>query len=74
MKLITTHLNADFDSLASMIAASKLYPGAIMAFPGSWGDSIRRFMASPYYSWKLTKPQEVDLNQVTHLILVDTKL
>ncbi|MFB0518561.1 MAG: DHHA1 domain-containing protein, partial [Acidobacteriota bacterium] len=42
--------------------------------PGSWGDSIRRFMASPYYSWKLTKPQEVDLNQVTHLILVDTKL
>ena len=74
MKLITTHLNADFDSLASMIAASKLYPGAIMAFPGSWGDSIRRFMASPYYSWKLTKPQEVDLNQVTHLIMVDTKL
>jgi len=73
MKLITTHINADFDSLASMIAASKLYPGATMAFSGSWGDSIRRFMASPYYRWKVAKPKEVDLNQITHLILVDTR-
>jgi len=73
MELITTHINADFDSLASMIAASKLYPGAIMAFPASWGDSLRRFMASPFYCWKVAKPQEVDLNQITHIILVDTK-
>ena len=26
--LITTHVNADFDGLASMVAARKLYPGA----------------------------------------------
>ena len=73
MELITTHINADFDSLASMIAASKLYPGATMAFSGSWGDSLRRFMASPYYRWKVAKPKEVDLKQITRLILVDTK-
>ena len=73
MELITTHINADFDSLASMIAASKLYPGATMAFSGSWGDSLRRFMASPFYSWKVLKPKEVDFNQITRLILVDAK-
>jgi len=28
--LITTHANADFDALASMIAAAKLYPSATL--------------------------------------------
>ncbi len=35
MELITTHINADFDALASMIAASKLYPDAVMVFSGA---------------------------------------
>jgi len=35
MRIITSHLNADFDSLASMIAAQKLYPDALLTFPGS---------------------------------------
>ena len=33
-EVITTHINADFDALASMIAASKIYPGATLVFPG----------------------------------------
>jgi tRNA nucleotidyltransferase (CCA-adding enzyme) len=35
MQVITTHLNADFDCLASMVAAKKLYPEARMVFSGS---------------------------------------
>jgi len=35
MDVITTHINADFDSLASMMAAKKLYPQAILVFPGA---------------------------------------
>ena len=34
MELIATHLNADFDGLASMVAARKLYPGAMLVLPG----------------------------------------
>ena len=30
MQLITSHLNTDFDSLASMIAVRRLYPDAII--------------------------------------------
>ncbi len=35
MKVITSHHNADFDSLSSMVAAKKLYPDALLVFPGS---------------------------------------
>ena len=34
MDLISTHVAADFDALASMLAASKLYPQARLVFPG----------------------------------------
>jgi len=44
MQVITTHINADFDGLASMIAARKLYPEAIMAFPGSQEKNLRDFI------------------------------
>jgi len=30
MEVITSHLNADFDSLAAMVAARKLYPDAVL--------------------------------------------
>ncbi len=35
MEVISSHTNADFDALASMVAAKKLYPGAKLVFPGS---------------------------------------
>jgi len=33
MELITTHVSADFDAVASMLAASKLYPQARLRGP-----------------------------------------
>ena len=33
MDVITTHLHADCDGLAAMVAARKLYPGAVLVFP-----------------------------------------
>ena len=35
VEVITTHLNADYDALASMLAAAKLFPKAMLVFPGS---------------------------------------
>ena len=45
MEVITTHVNADFDGLASMIAAQKLYPEAVLAFSGSQERNLRDFLA-----------------------------
>jgi tRNA nucleotidyltransferase (CCA-adding enzyme) len=74
MKVITTHYNADFDALSSMIAAKKLYPDARLVFPGSQEKSVRDFLIrSTAYFLDITKLKEIDYNTVDTLILVDTK-
>ena len=35
MKVITSHMGSDFDSLASMVAASRLYPDAVLCMSGA---------------------------------------
>ena len=40
MEIITTHINADFDTIASMLAAKKLYPEALLVLPGSKEESV----------------------------------
>lgn len=74
MEVITCHLNADFDALASMMAAKKLYPDAHLVFPGAQEKSIREFfMRSTLYALKFDRIKNIDLDKVTRLILVDTK-
>ena len=74
MDVITTHVNADFDGLASMLAAKKLYPGAILVFPGSQERSLRDFFVhSTFYALEVERIKSIDLQTVTRLILVDTR-
>ncbi len=74
MRVITTHLNADFDSLASMIAARKLYPDAVMVFPGSQEKNVREFITQTLlYRYEFHKAKNIDLAQVATLIVVDTR-
>ncbi|XCN71272.1 MAG: CBS domain-containing protein [Candidatus Electrothrix aestuarii] len=74
MEIITTHINADFDGLASMIAAKKLYPKATLVFAGSAERPIRDFLSHDIrnlYGFK--KIKHIDLSAVTRLIVVDTR-
>ncbi len=71
MDVITTHLNADFDGLASMVAARKLYPGALLVFPGGAQETIRSFLA--VHDLGITRLKDLDLERVTRLVLVDTQ-
>ena len=72
MDVITTHVNADFDCLGAMVAASKLYPHAAMVFAGSQEKSMRDFfLKSTSYVLNFTRLKDLDLKQVTRLILVD---
>jgi tRNA nucleotidyltransferase (CCA-adding enzyme) len=74
MDVITTHINADFDSMASMLAAKKLYPDAVLVFPGSQERSLRDFFIhSTLYSFDVERIKNIDLRQVRRLILVDTR-
>ncbi len=74
MEVITTHLNADFDALASMVAAKKLYPGAELVFSGSQEKGLRNFLAQEFqdpYTFKRIK--HINLEEVKRLIVVDTR-
>ncbi|MBR1439248.1 MAG: CBS domain-containing protein, partial [Synergistaceae bacterium] len=75
MQLITSHLNTDFDSLASMIAVQKLYPDAVICPPGSMSRKVRDFMAKQGRSFaaRISKPKKIPLDEVTMMIVVDTR-
>ncbi len=74
MEVITTHMNADFDGLASMVAAKKFYPDAVLAFAGSQEKNIRKFfIQSSHYFLDFKRQREIPMDKVTRLILVDTR-
>lgn len=74
MRLITTHHNADFDGLAALIAAQKIYPDAVMAFAGSQERNVREFISqSLLYSYDFRKLKDIDIKEIDTLILVDTR-
>jgi tRNA nucleotidyltransferase (CCA-adding enzyme) len=74
MKVITSHHNADFDSLSSMVAAKKLYPDAMLVFPGSQEKTLRDFLIhSTMYVYDIAKMKNINYDDVDTLILVDTR-
>ncbi len=72
MEIITSHINADFDALASMIAAKKLYPGAEIVFPGGQERKVRDFI-EVFELLEAKKIRDIDLTKVTRLVIVDAK-
>jgi tRNA nucleotidyltransferase (CCA-adding enzyme) len=74
LEVITTHLNADFDALASMVAAKKLYPEALLVFPGAQEGNLRDFfIRSSFYFLDFARAKNVDPEEIKRLILVDTR-
>ena len=73
MELLATHINADFDALAAMVAASRLHPGAQMFFPGSREESVRRMLESGLVEIAEVKRKDVDPAALTRVILCDVR-
>jgi len=72
--IITCHVNADFDALASMLCAQKLYPDALVVFPGSQEKNLRNFfIQSMVYLFNIAEQGKIDFSSVTKLVLVDTR-
>ncbi len=73
MDLIVSHTNADFDALASMVAAAMLFPGAVMSLPGGADRNVREFLSLHGDLVTLIPPQDIPLDRVTRLIIVETQ-
>jgi tRNA nucleotidyltransferase (CCA-adding enzyme) len=77
MEILATHINADFDALAAMVAAVRLHPEARLFFPGSREESVRRMLDSglvevPQVTSELRR-RDVDPRALTRVILCDVR-
>ncbi len=73
MEVIASHTNADFDTIASMLAAKKLYPGAHLLFTGSLERDLKRALSEIDFPYPIERPREIDLDSIDRLILVDIR-
>ena len=72
--IITAHNNADFDCLSSMVAARKLYPDAVLVFPGSQEQSLRDFfIQSATYLYNFYSMRDIDPQSVERVVVCDTR-
>ena len=75
MQIITTHINADFDALGSMVAALRLYPQALPVFSDSTKKDVGDYIARQLeYHIEFSRPKDIDLSQADMLIIVDTRV
>lgn len=74
MEVITSHIGTDFDSLAAMVAAKRLYPHAELVFSGSQEKGVRNYLAQEFQNiYVFNKTKHIDSDRLTRLILVDTR-
>lgn len=74
MEVITTHVNADFDSFASAVAAQKIYPDAKIVLTGAQNRNVREFLALHDDVIETFDIRHIDKKTVSRLIVVDTKI
>ena len=71
MEIVTTHKGSDFDALASLVAATLIYPDAVPVLPKSVNANVRAFMSIHKDLFDMLHPREINLEDVTRLIVVD---
>ena len=72
MDVIVTHANTDFDAFAAMLAARRLYPGAVVALSGSLNRNVRDFYRLHAEELDVAEQGRVDLEAIERLIVVET--
>lgn len=71
MQIVTTHKNTDFDALASMMAATLLYPGTVPVVPRSVNPNVKAFLSIHKDVFEVLTPDDIDIGRVRRLVVVD---
>ncbi|MCK8827096.1 CBS domain-containing protein [Natroniella acetigena] len=74
MEIIISHQRTDFDGLAAMVAAQKIYPQAKMVFAGGTTNNVKEYMSLYKNRIPIKYPSDIDKSQVTKIIIVDTRV
>jgi tRNA nucleotidyltransferase (CCA-adding enzyme) len=70
--VIVSHANTDFDAFAAMLAARRLYPGAVVALSGSLNRNVREFYRLHADELDVVEAGRLNLGAVRRLIVVET--
>lgn len=73
MQIISTHENADFDAIASLLAVHKLYPNAIALLPRRINRNVSSFLTVYWDALPFTRPEDLGKVRIDQVILVDTQ-
>jgi tRNA nucleotidyltransferase (CCA-adding enzyme) len=71
-ELIATHGNTDFDAFASMLAARRLYPDAVVCVSGSLSRNVREFARLHAEELEVVDVGRLELDAIRRLVVVDT--
>ena len=74
MEIIISHQSTDFDSLAAMVAAKKIYKDALLVFTGSLERNVRKFISMYGDLIEITPLKKIKIEEITKLIIVDTRI
>lgn len=73
LEVILTHEHTDFDALASLLAASYLYPDALPVLPRQLNRNVASFLALYRNRFPFVTDRDVPRSQVARAIIVDTR-
>jgi tRNA nucleotidyltransferase (CCA-adding enzyme) len=73
-QVIATHGNTDFDGFAAMLAARRLFPGAVVCLAGSQNRNVREFyrLHADDLGDVVDDVSRLDLSAIRRLIVVET--
>jgi len=73
VEVILTHENTDFDAIASLLGASKLFPAATPVLPRRINRNGQAFLALYGAELPFVQPDDLPRGKIRHAILVDTQ-
>jgi tRNA nucleotidyltransferase (CCA-adding enzyme) len=71
-EVIATHGNTDFDAFAAMLAARRLYPGAVVCISGSLNRNVREFYRLYADELDVVEASRLEPDAIRRLIVVET--
>ena len=74
MEVIISHQSTDFDSLAAMVAAKKIYKDALLVFTGAIERNVRKFISIYGDLIEITPLKKIKIEEINKLIIVDTRI
>ncbi|MAU00552.1 MAG: hypothetical protein CL608_25695 [Anaerolineaceae bacterium] len=73
MRLILSHENADFDAVASQLAASKLTPDGTMLLSRRLNRNVEQFLTLYWDAFRFVRPSDWRKRRINEVLLVDTQ-